>query len=106
MSFTPPPDNSKSVLAIAVGAAVGFIIFTIRTDHSASVGDNTHRLPYGGQYRDGNKLVNYNGPHTGASSPSIFWPALSAIILTLIIHLRSSTRRRICIHCSESTSAH
>ncbi|QED44453.1 TGB2 [Garlic virus H] len=106
MSFTPPPDYSKSILALAIGAAAGVVIFTVRTDQLAFVGDNTHRLPYGGQYRDGNKLVNYNGPHTGAPTFGNFWPAFIAILLTLIIHFRSSTRRRVCIRCSEPVSPH
>nr|UUQ75127.1 TGB2 [Garlic virus X]UUQ75133.1 TGB2 [Garlic virus X]UUQ75139.1 TGB2 [Garlic virus X]UUQ75145.1 TGB2 [Garlic virus X] len=106
MSFTPPPDHSKSFLALAVGAAAGLLIFCLRTNHLAHVGDNTHQLPYGGQYRDGNKIVSYNGPRTGTSSHGSLWPALSAIILTLIIHFRSRTSRRICVRCSESTPAH
>nr|QED44963.1 TGB2 [Garlic virus X] len=106
MSFTPPPDHSKSFLALATGAAAGLLIFTLRSNQLAPVGDNTHQLPHGGQYRDGNKFVSYKGPNTGASSHSIWWPAIIAITLTIIIHFLSSTRRRVCVRCSESALPH
>nr|AGG13308.1 TGB2 [Garlic virus X] len=106
MSFTPPADHSKSFLALAAGAAVGLLVFTLRSNQLAPVGDNTHQLPHGGQYRDGNKFVNYNGPNSGAAPHGIFWPAVWAIVLALTIHYRSSTSRRICVRCSESTTPH
>nr|QED44981.1 TGB2 [Garlic virus X] len=106
MSFTPPADHSKSFLALAIGAAAGLLIFTLRSNQLAPVGDNTHQLPHGGRYRDGNKFVSYNGPNSGASSHGTWWPAFTAIILTVIIHFLSSTRRRVCVRCSESTLPH
>nr|UUQ75115.1 TGB2 [Garlic virus C] len=102
MSFTPPPDNTKVYLTLAIGAAAGILIYTLRTNQLAHVGDNTHHLPHGGRYCDGNKRIHYNGPQTGSYHIPSFLPFVAAIALTVVIHFLSCNRRRVCVRCSES----
>nr|QED43313.1 TGB2 [Garlic virus C] len=102
MSFTPPPDYNKVYLTLAIGASAGILVYTLRSNHLTHVGDNTHHLPHGGRYCDGNKRILYNGPQTGSSHVFSVLPFFAAITLTLVIHFLSCSRRRVCIRCSES----
>nr|UTU35107.1 TGB2 [Shallot virus X] len=101
MSFAPPPDYSKIYLALGSGLALGFVVYAFRSNHLPHVGDNTHNLPHGGQYCDGNKRVIYSGPKTGASTTHSFWPIITVFALTLAILITSCPRRRVCIRCSQ-----
>nr|QCY49541.1 triple gene block 2 protein [Shallot virus X] len=101
MSFAPPPDYSKIYLALGCGLALGFVIYASRVNQLPHVGDNTHNLPHGGQYCDGNKRVLYSGPKTGSAPTSHLWPFITVIALTLAILLTSRSRRRVCIRCSQ-----
>lgn len=102
MSFAPPPDYSKAYITLAGGAALGILVYTLRSDHLPHVGDNTHYLPHGGRYCDGNKQIHYFKPNSGSPSGGSYIPPLIIFTLTLAILLLSRPRRRICIRCSES----
>lgn len=102
MSFAPPPDYSKAYITLAGGAALGILVYTLRSDHLPHVGDNTHHLPHGGRYCDGNKRIHYFKPNSGSPSGGSYIPPLIIFTLTLAILLLSRPRRRICIRCSES----
>ncbi|UXP34783.1 TGB2 [Garlic virus J] len=102
MSFTPPPDYTRIYTTLAAGAALGAIIYTLRSNHLPTVGDNTHSLPHGGRYCDGNKQILYNGPNTGSAHSTTFWPFATICALTFIIHCLSCRRSRVCVRCTES----
>nr|QED44363.1 TGB2 [Garlic virus A]QED44369.1 TGB2 [Garlic virus A]QED44375.1 TGB2 [Garlic virus A] len=101
MSFAPPPDYSKVYITLAGGAALGILVYAFRANHLPHVGDNTHHLPHGGRYCDGNKQVHYFKPNSGSRSGESYIPPLIIFALTLAILLLSRPRRRICVRCSE-----
>lgn len=102
MSFAPPPDHSKVYITLAGGAALGILVYTLRSNQLPHVGDNTHSLPHGGRYCDGNKQIHYFKPNAGGQSDSSHLPLYAVFFLTLAILLLSRPRRRLCVRCSES----
>nr|QED44261.1 TGB2 [Garlic virus A]QED44272.1 TGB2 [Garlic virus A] len=102
MSFAPPPDYSKVYITLAGGAALGILVYAFRTNHLPHVGDNTHHLPHGGRYCDGNKQIHYFKPNSDHQSGGSYIPTLLVFALTLAILLVSRPRRRLCVRCSES----
>nr|UEE94774.1 hypothetical protein [Pea streak virus] len=62
MPLIAPPDNSRSFLALAIGAGIAIVIFTLRSSQLPHVGDNIHSLPHGGFYKDGTKTIQYHSP--------------------------------------------
>nr|QED44405.1 TGB2 [Garlic virus A]QED44411.1 TGB2 [Garlic virus A] len=101
MSFAPPPDYSKIYLTLAGGAALGLLTYAIRSNHLPHVGDNTHHLPHGGRYCDGNKQIHYFKPNSGYQPGGSYIPTFLVFFLTLAILLTSRSRRRLCVRCSE-----
>lgn len=106
MSFAPPPDHSKSFLAVAIGGAIGLIALIVTRDQTPHVGDNIHHLPHGGHYRDGNKCISYfpKQSSTALKAPYGFWPV--AVILTILcaLHILNyfDGRRRVpCAHANQ-----
>ncbi|QVE55511.1 triple gene block 2 [Pomes virus Greece] len=61
MSLTPPPDYTNAIICGCVGICSALIIVSLKGDYSATVGDNIHKLPHGGSYKDGTKSVVYAG---------------------------------------------
>nr|QNT38356.1 TGB2 [Cherry virus Turkey] len=61
MSLTPPPNYTSAVLCGCAGVCAALIVVSLKSDYSAPVGDNIHRLPHGGSYKDGTKSVVYAG---------------------------------------------
>nr|QED44519.1 TGB2 [Garlic virus D] len=102
MSFSPPPDHSKVFITLAGGIALGVLTYALRVNHLPHVGDNTHSLPHGGRYCDGNKQVHYNRPNPGSKYRESLYPLLFIFLLSLAILILSRPRRRICVRCSES----
>nr|AEV51818.1 TGB2 [Garlic virus D] len=101
MSFAPPPDYSKVYITLAGGTAAGILIYTLRSNQLPHVGDNTHNLPHGGRYCDGNKQIHYYRPNSGGQHGGSFIPLFFILILSLAILLLSRPRRRLCVRCSE-----
>nr|UUQ75091.1 TGB2 [Garlic virus A] len=101
MSFTPPPDYSKVYITLAGGAALGILIYALRSNHLPHVGDNTHSLPHGGRYCDGNKRIHYFKPNSGEQHSNSHFPLFAIFLLTLAILLISRPSRRLCVRCSE-----
>nr|QED44021.1 TGB2 [Garlic virus A]QED44027.1 TGB2 [Garlic virus A] len=101
MSFAPPPDYSKVYLTLAGGVALGTLIYSLRSNHLPHVGDNSHNLPHGGRYCDGNKQVHYFKPNSGVPVGNSHIPLFLVLALTLCILFLSCPRRRICVRCSE-----
>lgn len=86
MSFQPPPDHTKAVLAIAIGAAAALFAFALTADRSPHVGDNIHHLPHGGFYQDGNKKIAYGGPHCAKlTTKAGHLPLLAVLLVTALI---------------------
>lgn len=102
MSFAPPPDYSKVYITLAGGAALGVLIYALRTNHLPHVGDNTHSLPHGGRYCDGNKQIHYYKPNSGDQHGGSWYPLLCVFIISLAILILNRPRRRLCVRCSES----
>ncbi|QED42794.1 TGB2 [Allium carlavirus A] len=72
MPLSPPPDNTKTLLACAVGATFALCLYTLTRSTLPHVGDNIHHLPHGGCYQDGTKKIYYNKPHQGYPSSNLF----------------------------------
>ncbi|ANW11494.1 TGB2 [Senna mosaic virus] len=104
-SLTPPPDHSRSVLAVAVGLGVALVVFSFRNYSLPTPGDNIHHLPFGGSYRDGTKSVHYSGPR-GGQTTFWAWPIVAIPALSLLIYVLSQRSRdksggvHICPCCS------
>ncbi|QED43071.1 TGB2 [Garlic common virus] len=105
MSLRPPTDYSKSVIAIVVGISAALVIHSLRRSEHPHSGDNIHHLPYGGNYRDGTKSVNYFNKQGGKEPGgySIFWVICAIWIIIALLHVfRTTTVRRISIHSCHS----
>lgn len=101
MSFQPPPDYTRVILAATVGVGLAVLAHIVTTDRTTHVGDNIHHLPHGGLYQDGNKKVLYGGPSRTNHSGS-HWPAVAVVLLTLGIILSNRFGRRLHIHTCQS----
>nr|QHA79266.1 triple gene block 2 [Papaya mosaic virus]QHA79271.1 triple gene block 2 [Papaya mosaic virus]QHA79281.1 triple gene block 2 [Papaya mosaic virus] len=103
--LTPPPDHSKSVLAVAVGLGLALVIHFSLSYKLPTPGDNIHSLPFGGYYKDGTKTVHYNSPGRG---PKVSGPAPILLVFALIFALHVLRKRDTshrphhsgCPHCS------
>lgn len=103
MSFKPPTDFTKPLLALVIGTTVGLTAFALTGHRLPHVGDNIHSLPHGGQYRDGNKHIFYGAPSRKPDHchNDKFW-AISAVAILLVLILiseRFGRRRGVpCVH--------
>lgn len=101
MSFAPPPDQTKPILAVTAGATVALVVYFLTQDHIPHVGDNTHNLPHGGSYRDGNKCVSYAGPQRSPNkaSTSHLWAfSLICLVSLAIVLVERFHRSRLAVH--------
>nr|ACG60022.1 triple gene block protein 2 [Carrot carlavirus WM-2008] len=104
MPFSAPPDNSKAVLAVAVGLSLAVITFALTRNNLPQVGDNIHSLPHGGCYSDGTKRISYFAPQEKFPSSNLLKTSNSPVIilsilgLSILIYLSSkfSTKCQIC----------
>lgn len=62
MPLSAPPDYTKVLLIAVFGLGLGFVIYNLTAYRGPHVGDNIHSLPFGGDYIDGTKRINYCGP--------------------------------------------
>lgn len=85
MNLRPPPDHSKSVLAISVGLGIGIIIFLLTRSTLPHVGDNIHSLPHGGCYMDGTKRISYNSPAKKFPGSNLFQSSSSPLALIILV---------------------
>nr|QVD99727.1 triple gene block protein 3 [Banmivirus BanMMV] len=87
MALSRPPDYSKTLLVSALAVGTAIVIHFLRRSELPHVGDNLHHLPYGGQYCDGTKSVNYGGSanksHRFPLNPLLLIFVLSAFIYAL-----------------------
>nr|ACM45987.1 triple gene block protein 2 [Helleborus net necrosis virus]ACM45993.1 triple gene block protein 2 [Helleborus net necrosis virus] len=72
MPLSPPPDHSRSFLALAVGLTLAVCLFALTRSTLPHVGDNIHSLPHGGCYRDGTKQISYGKPAGRVPSSNLF----------------------------------
>nr|APG77774.1 triple gene block protein 2 [Asian prunus virus 2] len=85
-SLTPPPDNTRVLLPIAIGLGVGVVIWCLTRSTLPQVGDNIHSLPHGGNYLDGTKRISYCGPKDSFPSSNLFkGGAFSAICVVVLL---------------------
>nr|QED43226.1 TGB2 [Garlic common latent virus]QED43229.1 TGB2 [Garlic common latent virus] len=106
MPLLPPPDNTKAILAVAIGCGVGLVLFVLTRSTLPHVGDNLHSLPHGGSYRDGTKSINYCGPRKTYPSSNLFANSASlvpivVVVLTGVIILFSRNNSR-CVACGRT----
>nr|QED43235.1 TGB2 [Garlic common latent virus] len=106
MPLLPPPDNTKAVLAVAIGCSIGLALFVLTRSTLPHVGDNLHSLPHGGSYRDGTKSINYCGPKKTYPSSNLFANSTSLVpivvlALTGVIILLSRHNSR-CVACGRT----
>lgn len=105
MPLSPPPDHTKSFLALAVGLGLSFVVLAVNRYIYPVAGDSQHRFPFGGCYRDGTKAAIYHKPslpttnHFGLGKLEIFLGILS---LSLLIIYLSSRRNPSCHVCGRS----
>lgn len=103
MALSRPPDYSKVLLvgSLAIGTAI--IIHCLRRNELPHVGDNLHHLPYGGQYCDGTKSINYGGSFNKSlrflPNPLLLIFVLSALIYVLSRRNSVSVDVRSCGIC-------
>nr|QYF50169.1 MAG: putative membrane protein [Yunnan alphaflexivirus] len=98
MSFAPPPDQTKPIIAVVAGATAALVAFFATQDHTPHVGDNIHHLPHGGCYQDGNKRISYGGPRppTGSFGFSHAWAFITIILVVAAIIVLERRQRRAC----------
>ncbi|BBD14451.1 triple gene block 2 [Cherry virus B] len=84
-SLTPPPDNLRFLTPIAVGLAVGIVIYALTRSTLPGVGDNIHNLPHGGDYRDGTKTIQYYRPKGSFPSSNLFSTSNFATLCVVIL---------------------
>nr|QQX32713.1 TGB2 [Butterbur mosaic virus]QQX32736.1 triple gene block 2 [Butterbur mosaic virus] len=103
MPLSPPPDNTKTFLALAIGVSLAVILFVATRSTLPHVGDNIHHLPHGGRYRDGTKTIDYCSP--GRQSPSSSfrgeWYALT-VVLGISFYLFLDYKSKVCARCGVS----
>nr|DAG45438.1 MAG TPA: movement protein [Bacteriophage sp.] len=106
MPLLPPPDNTKAILAVAVGCSIGLALFMLTRSTLPHVGDNLHSLPHGGSYRDGTKSINYCGPRKNYPSSNLltnstaFVPIIVVVLTGAILLLSRGSGR--CVACGRS----
>ncbi|ACO38637.1 TGB2 [Robigovirus elaeis] len=84
MSLRPPTNYTNAILAASIGVAVGLLIHFVRRNELPHSGDNIHHLPYGGQYMDGTKCINYNRGFGGRNFSLLGTSSNSGIWLLLL----------------------
>nr|QWM97297.1 hypothetical protein [Cymbidium mosaic virus] len=104
--LVPPPDHSKSLFVLAIGITVVSALFVLKSHTFPIAGDNIHRFPSGGQYKDGTKQINYCPP-THARYPKYpdhkWLAATAAIVIPLCLYISyhpGNNIRRICPCCN------
>nr|QYF50144.1 MAG: putative triple gene block protein 2 [Sichuan alphaflexivirus 1] len=111
MPLTEQKTHHESVKLVALAAGVIGIVWAITRSTLPQVGDNVHKLPHGGQYQDGTKVIRYNSP--GCSSHSAKSSSGFAFLVVVIIGLylaadawfRSSSSRSVCVVCRDTSCA-
>ncbi|QEM20970.1 ORF3 [Senna severe yellow mosaic virus] len=103
MSFAPPPDYTKPLVAAVAGITIALSIFAVSQDHTPHVGDNIHSLPHGGYYQDGNKKIAYAGPNLRPNNSNThhFWALITIFLVSALIVLSSRLQRNshpVCVH--------
>uniref|UniRef100_A0AAU7LL58 Movement protein TGB2 n=1 Tax=Okra mild mottle virus TaxID=3161050 RepID=A0AAU7LL58_9VIRU len=102
MSLSPPPDHTKSFLALAVGVGCSLILLAINRYIYPVAGDSQHRFPFGGCYRDGTKSAIYHRPSLpstqglNVSRLEVFLGVLLLSVIILILSSRKGSRCHVC----------
>nr|QZA75356.1 triple gene block protein 2 [Cowpea mild mottle virus]UZP17169.1 triple gene block 2 [Cowpea mild mottle virus] len=105
MPLSPPPDHTKSFLALAVGIGLSLVVWALNRYTYPVAGDSQHRFPFGGCYRDGTKSAIYHRPSIPTSSGFGFGKLeafLSSLLLGLLILCLSSRKNLNCHVCGRS----
>ncbi|BAJ17499.1 triple gene block 2 [Lagenaria mild mosaic virus] len=98
--LTPPPDHSKTFLALAVGVALALVIHSLLSYRLPTPGDNIHSLPFGGSYIDGTKRIFYNSPRAQSPSSKIWALGCIAVCLSLLHVFKTGDRTRSSSSCN------
>ncbi|BAI49694.1 triple gene block protein 2 [Butterbur mosaic virus] len=103
MPLAPPPDNTKTLFALAIGVGLALILFVATRSTLPHVGDNIHHLPHGGRYRDGTKSIDYCSPGNKSPSSSFRgeWYAL-IVVFGISFYLFLDYNSKICVRCGTS----
>nr|WMX25328.1 triple gene block protein 2 [Cowpea mild mottle virus] len=102
MSLSPPPDYTKSFLAVAIGVGCSLVLLAVNRHIYPIAGDSQHRFPFGGCYRDGTKSAIYNRPSLpsaqglSVSKLEIFLGVLLLSAVVLILSSRKGSRCHVC----------
>nr|AEA48970.1 TGB2 [Pea streak virus] len=100
MPLIAPPNNSNSILALAVGAGLALVIYTLRSNQLPNVGDNIHSLPHGGLYKDGTKTVQYFSParvpNNWFKGPNNIQALALVLLIVGLLHLLPARVNRGC----------
>lgn len=107
MPFSAPPDNSKAILAVAIGLSLSVIVFALTRNNLPGVGDNLHNLPHGGLYADGTKKISYFAPQGRIPSSNLLRnsgnPFIVCVIVALILAIYLSEKGfKICARCGNA----
>lgn len=103
MPLTAPADYSRVYIVLSIGLSLGLISYCLTRYSLPVAGDFQHRFPFGGCYRDGNKLATYL-PYQSASQPyqlklgQFEVISLIVIIVTTLIILGNGSPR-VCSRC-------
>nr|UDF48725.1 triple gene block protein 2 [Cowpea mild mottle virus] len=84
MPLTAPPDHSRTFSYLAIGLSVCISLYTLTRHTTPIAGDNIHRLPFGGCYRDGTKSILYNRPGL-KSQPFVNLGKLETLLIVLTL---------------------
>nr|URX65505.1 triple gene block protein 2 [Cowpea mild mottle virus] len=102
MPLVAPPDHSKTLSYLAIGLSICLGIWALTRHTIPIAGDNIHRLPFGGCYRDGTKAILYNRPGR-VPTPTFSFGKLEAffgvIILIGLLVVCSSRKSSVCHVC-------
>lgn len=105
MPLQAPPNYQNAVIAVAVGVGLSLVIFTTNRSTLPIAGDQYHRFPFGGCYKDGTKAASYFAPtgKTYGDNPSYKFVAfVGVVLLTLVILARSPNQRPPCNLCQRN----
>nr|UDF48719.1 triple gene block protein 2 [Cowpea mild mottle virus] len=102
MPLTAPPDYTKAFTYLVIGLSICVGLYTLTRHTTPIAGDNIHRLPFGGCYKDGTKSILYNRPGL-SSQPFLNFGKLEAFLMVVIISglivFSSSRKAKTCHVC-------
>ncbi|QIJ97074.1 Triple gene block protein 2 [Papaya mild mottle associated virus] len=106
MPLTAPVDYSRVYIVLSIGLSLGLVCFCLTRYSLPVAGDYQHRFPFGGCYRDGNKLATYLPPRASTQSNrwglGYFEAATLIIIIVCTLIMIGNGNPRVCSRCGRS----